>query len=61
MVSVGKPLITSQYTGTEFKSASALNAGVCIENLNESLARPAQKSIIRRKKSQAKVRKSMKF
>lgn len=61
MVSVGKPLVTSHYTGAEFKSSSALNVGVSINDLNERMIRSAKKSIMRRKRSQAKVCKSMKF
>lgn len=61
MVSVDRPLITSHYTGVEFKSGSALNVGVSIEDLNESMVKTSKRSMMHRKKSQSKVRKSMKF
>ncbi len=61
MISVSKPLITSRYTGEEFRSASALNAGVSIDDLDEKVVKSAQRSMTRRRKSQTKARKSMKF
>ena len=61
MVHVGKPLITSYYTGSEFTRRSVLNVGTTIEDVNTGILKPAKKNGIRRKKSQAKARKSTKF
>lgn len=61
MISVDSSLVASYYTGAEFKSSSALNAGVSIEDLNEKMVRPAKRGCVHRKKSQSRARKSMRF
>ena len=61
MVHIGRPLITSHYTGAEFTGKSVLNVGITIEDVNTRILKPAKKNGIRRKKSQAKARKSTKF
>lgn len=61
MVHVGRPLITSHYTGSEFMRRSVLNVGTTIEDVNTGILKPAKKNGMRRKKSQAKARKSTKF
>ena len=61
MVHVGRQLITSHYTGSEFMRRSVLNVGTTIEDVNTGILKPAKKNGMRRKKSQAKARKSTKF
>ena len=61
MVHVVRPLITSHYTGSEFMRRSVLNVGTTIEDVNTGILKPAKKNGMRRKKSQAKARKSTKF
>lgn len=61
MVHIGRSLITSHYTETEFSGKSVLNVGTSIEDVNTTFLKPAKKNGIRRKKSQAKARKSTKF
>ena len=61
MVHVGRPLVTSHYTDAEFTRKSVLNVGTTIEDVNTIVLKPVQKNGIRRKKSQAKARKSTKF
>ena len=61
MVHVGKPLITSRYANTEFVRRSVLNVGTTIEDVNARVLKPTKRNGVRRKKSQAKARKSTKF
>ena len=61
MVIKSKSLITSRYTGTEFKNSSILNNGVTIEDLNHNIYRNIKKNGVRRRKSQARARKSTRF
>ncbi|MCI7449516.1 MAG: hypothetical protein MSD68_07420 [Blautia sp.] len=61
MVHIGKPLITSHYNDKEFARASILNVETSIETVNTKILKPARKNGVRRKKSQAKARKSTKF
>lgn len=61
MVSVGKPLVTSRYSGTEFRSASVLNEGRTIMDLNRRFSESVNKNNSRRRKSLSKVRCSAKY
>lgn len=61
MVTVGKSLITSHYTGEEFDSALVLNPGVTIERLNEQSYRTIRRNSMCRSRSQARARRSTKF
>ena len=59
MVHIEKSLITSRYNDGEFTTASILEPINGL--LNSKMTKPARKNVIRRKKSQAKARKSIKF
>lgn len=61
MVHIEKSLITSRYNDGEFTSASILGTEPINGLLNSKMTKPARKNVIRRKKSQAKARKSIKF
>lgn len=61
MVRTSKSLITSRYTGAEFKRGSILNEGVTIEDLNNEIFKSIKRNAIRRRKSQARARRSTKF
>lgn len=45
MVHVGRPLITSHYTGAEFTGKSVLNVGITIEDVNTRILKPAKKMV----------------
>ena len=61
MVHIEKSLITSRYNDGEFTTASILGTEPINGLLNSKMTKPARKNVIRRKKSQAKARKSIKF
>lgn len=61
MVSVGKSLVTSHYTGIEFKKSSVLNVGVTIEDLNDKVSKNIKRNGMRRRKSQIKAQKAARF
>lgn len=61
MVHIGQPLITSRYDEKEFARASILNGETSSEIVDTKILKPARRNGIRRKKSQAKARKSTKF
>lgn len=61
MVSVGKPLVTSRYMGTEFKSISVLDEGRTIMDLNRRFSESVNKNSSRRRKSLSKARRPAKY
>lgn len=61
MVHIGKSLVTSYYDDKEFVRASILESETVMDLTGEKLMKPARKNGIRRKRSQAKARKSIKF
>lgn len=61
MITFGKSLITSHYTGEEFERALVLNPGVTIERLNEQSYRTIRKNSMCRSRSQARARRSTNF
>ena len=61
MVSVGKPLVTSRYMGTEFKSVSVLNEGRTVMDLNRRFSESVDKNSSRRRKSLSKSRRPAKY
>lgn len=61
MVHIGKSLVTSYYGDKEFVKASILEPETVMDLTGEKLMKPARKNGIRRKRSQAKARKSIKF
>ena len=61
MVSVGKPLVTSRYMGTELKSVSVLNEGRTVMDLNRRFSESVNKNSSRRRKSLSKSRRPAKY
>ena len=61
MVSIDKSLVTSRYTGAEFKKSSVLNVGVTIDDLNNKVSKNIKKNGMRRRKSQIKAQKGTRF
>ena len=61
MVSVGKPLVTSRYMGTEFKSVSVLKEGRTVMDLNSRISESVNKNSSRRRKSLSKSRRPAKY
>lgn len=61
MVSIGKSLVTSRYTGAEFARSSVLDVGITIEDLNNKISKNIKRNGVRRRKSQARARKSTRF
>ncbi len=61
MVSVGKPLVTSRYIGTEFKSISVLDEERTIMDLNRRFSESVNKNSSHRRKNLSRARRSAKY